>query len=231
MFRSASPGLWDTQDVELVTGGTTEASNGGWILADLDGDGDRDLVSPGHHVGTWVLANDGSGLFGAASAHPKVNDARSVRAGDFDEDGDVDLVIGNPWDLYVVPGDGTLTPGTPVKVGGLPGNGVWGRQPALDVDGDGHLDVLLVGPGPAMVRVAFGDGAGGFVLRQWSMGLGEEDRPSSAVHPGAVAAADLDGQAGLDLVVSGSGQDRGFLATVPSVDAAGRRFAAPEALA
>ena len=59
-------------------------------FADLDNDGDFDLVFPGRN---YVYLNDGSGVFTQSTTFPlgTVNDPRSVAFADIDNDGDLDF--------------------------------------------------------------------------------------------------------------------------------------------
>jgi len=67
----------------------------GAVLADLDGDGDRDLVVNTIGQGTWIRWNDGRGVF---SAGPVLNEGRAgegLALADADGDGDLDLYVAN----------------------------------------------------------------------------------------------------------------------------------------
>ena len=64
--------------------------------ADMDGDGDLDLVTCfrfGHSA--VVLLNDGAGRFGGIQQHYGTGEAMDVAVGDFDGDGDLDLATAN----------------------------------------------------------------------------------------------------------------------------------------
>ncbi len=157
-------------------------------FADLDGDGDHEMVLDGTCVGGTgevflqgcieVLPGDGAGGFGPAVRHlvgdPLV-DGVAVDLGDVDGDGDLDVVGG----ARGVNLDG----GGPVgQIVVFLGDGVGGFEgPSLlpaatetvavelaDFDVDGHLDAMTrseAPPGsttPSFGRVLFGDGAGHF---------------------------------------------------------------------
>lgn len=104
----------DASDASGVGAATFLSLSWGVVLADLDNDGDRDLVIANGHIYPQVdrhpqfgmvyaqrnqlLENDGTGHFVDASdrAGPGFEQARSSRgiaAGDYDNDGDLDLLI------------------------------------------------------------------------------------------------------------------------------------------
>jgi len=130
--------------------------------ADLDGDGDLDLVIPHRNGGqSFVYRNDASGgfeqrvPFGSPTAS-----IRSVRAADFDLDGTLDLaVIDERSGPAIFHGRPDLRLDSPLELGG-----VEARPYALevaDVDGNGRPDVI-VGYVGARPSVHFNDGAAGF---------------------------------------------------------------------
>ena len=69
----------------------------GTVLADVDGDGDLDLLVNGIGVGTRLFLNDGSGHFTESTRHrlSKRLGATSLALVDIDGDGDLDLYVAN----------------------------------------------------------------------------------------------------------------------------------------
>lgn len=124
-----------------------ETLTGTVALADVDGDGDLDIVDTGH--GGWsvdVLLNAGGGHFGAPSGNAVASPAQTA-IGDLDGDGRVDLVVAEQagdYGLGVLLGTGgglfgTLLQYPPQLHGG------YQAVVAADVDGDGKLDVATAG--------------------------------------------------------------------------------------
>jgi len=85
-------------------------------LADLDGDGDNDLLSASQddHKIAWFANTDGNGDFGTQNIiSVEVEEAQYVRAGDLDGDGDIDVVgVGRENALrgFINDGAGNFTP-------------------------------------------------------------------------------------------------------------------------
>jgi predicted nucleotidyltransferase len=120
-------------------------------FADIDGDGDSDLLVTGDGLGVIALiyTNDGSGNFTEMLNTPFEGvDFSSVSFGDVDGDGDADVLItgeNNSFQptatLYKNDGSGQYT-----EVNGTPFTGVKRSSTAFsDIDGDGDLDVLVTG--------------------------------------------------------------------------------------
>lgn len=113
------------------------------IMADLDGDGDIDIVSPsagGPLV--RILLNDGAGSFTAGTSLSSAGSVnRGVASGDVDGDGDIDLYIGT--DSSLVQNTLWINNGA----GGFTGTSIAGDSFKVfgavmgDVDGDGDLDL------------------------------------------------------------------------------------------
>jgi hypothetical protein len=174
--------LW--HDVtEMVLDSTAEWTNK-VELADLDGDGLLDLLfanggnysEPGEPELNRIFRNRGAGErfeeITAAVVGSTPDLTRVIKARDIDGDGDVDVFVGNtyqtPSRLFVNEGRGRFTersathlPRTPLSLG----DAEFG-----DVDGDGHLDLVLAdwGPGNNMTndggrtRLWLNDGTGRF---------------------------------------------------------------------
>lgn len=175
----------------------------GVTVLDVDGDGDLDIANANFGAGgVSVALNDGTGLFGAPVYYATggIGDW-PVSAGDFDEDGVLDLAVGMNLSEEIVimrgNGDGTFTP---IEAQGGVG-GCW-MLAAGDLNGDGHIDVTSANSFSNSGAVTFGDGTGA---------LGTPTVYSTASFPIASDVGDLDGDGDLDWVISHFGEDFHFL--------------------
>ena len=128
-------------------------------MADVDGDGDLDLLvanekPPGaeedyYKGGTQLMLNDGTGNFDPPVDLPDAGSrAYAIAVGDVDADGDVDILVGHgdnqPNELLINNGTGGFGVATDFPSGSVSSYAV-----ALgDVDGDGDLDALIGNAGP-----------------------------------------------------------------------------------
>ena len=156
LFRNSRNGTF--VDVTNAAGLATQFGPAlGVSTADFDGDGWLDffVANDGEENQLWINRHDGTFVNRALLAgvalgplgEPKAG--MGVDAGDFDEDGDEDLIVtnlaGEGHDLHVNDGTGTfLNGGAPAGVThrSLPYTGFGAGW--LDVDNDGWLDLLTV---------------------------------------------------------------------------------------
>lgn len=166
------------------------------VFADVDGDGDRDILyANGRHWAQLneVYLNNGAGQFTLGYAlGPEKATSYAVPAGDVDGDGDLDVVVANDragsW-VSLNDGTGHFAYAWPVGPEVEPT-----RSAQLeDLDGDGDLDVLVTNRGTA----------NGFYLNDGSGRFGPKrpfgDPDGSTI---AVAVGDVDGDGDADLVLA-----------------------------
>ena len=114
--------------------------------ADLDGDGDQDIVSASELDDkiAWYENLDGNGTFSTQQIiSTEVNSAHDVHAGDLDGDGDFDIIAASSADDAIVwfenvDGGGTFGPANEVTDAARFAQDVY----AADIDQDGDLDLL-----------------------------------------------------------------------------------------
>ncbi|MGM0581773.1 MAG: FG-GAP-like repeat-containing protein [Bacteroidota bacterium] len=85
-------------------------NNGYTKIADLDGDGDNDIITSGYNTWQDWLENKGNDVFESKSMHNYDSDKPELlEINDIDEDGDVDLVIYDDGrqELYILLNNGT----------------------------------------------------------------------------------------------------------------------------
>ena len=164
------PGLFENQgdgtfvDVAEARGITVDGPTNSPAWADLDNDGDLDLVLTGLGLGRhFLFINQAGERFteeaferGAAILEPTVHRGGSVAFGDYDEDGFVDIYVAEWGGLGETRGYGRLLrnrgvdgPGFFDDVtaeAGLFTNAIRGFSPTfVDLDDDGDLDLTITG--------------------------------------------------------------------------------------
>ena len=123
------------------------------------------------------------------------NFPETVRTGDFNNDGVLDLVVANGKDdtvsILLGNGDGTFTAGAPVPVAGFPF-----FTAVADFNGDGLADVAVTSADDNTVTILLGNGDGTFHQAAGS------PIPGFDYNPAQVIAADFNGDGIPDLAVA-----------------------------
>ena len=113
-------------------------------LADFDNDGDLDImfVSEDDQVNELYF-NNGSGVFEDRShLIPVKGISNAVEAGDFDQDGHIDIIIGNKGQNYYLKNTGgKFVDQTSTRLPAY--NDITQDLEAGDIDGDGDLDLIV----------------------------------------------------------------------------------------
>ena len=184
--------------------------------ADIDGDGDMDVLSAsrGDDKIAWYENTDGLGSFGSEQIiSTDADHARSVYAADIDGDGDMDVLSASRGDDKIAwyentDGLGSFGPEQIITTDADHATSVY----AADIDGDGDMDVLSASRGDDKIAwYENTDGLGSF---------GPELIISTdADHARSVYAADIDGDGNMDVLSASRGDDKiawyknmGFLA-------------------
>lgn len=178
---------------------------GGLAVADLDADGDPDVVIVRTGGAGTYYRNDGGGVFSVQTASfgaglDMIRNSWAAVLADFDNDRDADLhvAVDRARDFHAHNnGDGTFA-----NVSGQVGTTSIGFDMGLavgDIDNDGDLDIYSTNIGYGVLYV--NDGAGNFTQEADSRGVGTWTWAPTAVGWGTVFAdLDLDGDEDLSFV-------------------------------
>ena len=171
-------------------------------LADVDGDGFEDLLGRPPLGGIEARLADGAGGFAPPIASA-VNGGSSLATADFDDDGNIDVVIGSYDDLHVGLGDGR---GAFVEVSTFPlASHITMDSDAADLTGDGAADVVLVSRQVSFTTewhslwILPGDGAGALGTAITNLTYATY---SGDLYTDDLLLADVDGDGDLDVVVA-----------------------------
>jgi hypothetical protein len=165
--------------------------------ADLDNDGDLDLVTAnylGHTLS--VLLNEGSGTFAAHVAHPVAPYPQHLMSADLDGDGRVDLACSNGGSnvISVVWNQGNGVLAAPTQYGVPAG----GPIAAVDLNGDRQLELMCTNVDVLEYTLS----------TLWNQGNRSFAPPMSRElgrYPHSVAGVDLDEDSDTDLICAGNG--------------------------
>lgn len=177
------------------------------MYQDIDGDGDVDLLAEWGSY-QWpngqsrILRNDGKMTFSNVTAETGLsgNDMSIKGVGDFDQDGDPDLlVIENKQrlELYLNDGKGHFTKKAGALAGGEGGISMasWGLAVVTDFDNDGIADIIM--DGKNFLKIFRGTGGGDFTYVNKAWGI--KDVAASSVDDG-LCFGDVDGDGDLDII-------------------------------
>jgi hypothetical protein len=182
------------QPLPLVPGTLAFNITGG----DFNNDGNLDLafgwVSAPHVGATRILLGNGDGTFRTTDTGLEFPGVNGAATGDFNGDGKLDLVtcISTMGGCYLFPGNGDGTFASPQTLAA----NLWGPIVAVDLDGDGHLDIVSAPSdhGPS-IDVLWGDGKGNFNLQAVPVPAWDYN----------IAVGDIDGDGRKDIVLGSSG--------------------------
>lgn len=161
------------------------------ILADVDGDGDLDIVASNRTNRVTVTFNEGDETFSPFVAYDVAALVESIAVGDIDGDSDVDIVTASlstqSVSMLLNNGDGSFSQEIVIGSTGGPVNTV----EIADIDNDLDNDLIVVNGGNV-----------GILLNQGSAVFAAPTVFPAGIFPNAVAISDIDGDLDLDLMVA-----------------------------
>ena len=183
---------------------------------DIDGDGDEDMVvewgrydteqaTPPVFGLTRIYRNDGSGNFTNVTAEAGLTEANLaiLGVGDFDQDGDTDLIGLEskkfPHSIFLNDGSGHFVKKDGAVTGAPSGSAnyaSWGIASMTDFDNDGIADIIV--DGRNYLHMLHGTGGGAFTYANLTWG-GIVNTAEASVDNGYTF-GDIDGDGDLDLI-------------------------------
>jgi FG-GAP-like repeat/Abnormal spindle-like microcephaly-assoc'd, ASPM-SPD-2-Hydin/FG-GAP repeat len=166
-------------------------------VADLNSDGNLDVVVSGNANNIWVLFGDGDGTFQPAATYT-ISGVSFYALADFNGDGKPDILAVGGSTIYVLLNNGDGTFGAPVSIAfstNVPGVIAIG-----DFNGDGKADISVPVAAPqngsSAVSILLGNGDGTF-----QPPINSSDYVTT---PNSAQVADLNGDGKLDILWGGS---------------------------
>ncbi|MCP9496174.1 MAG: FG-GAP-like repeat-containing protein [Pyrinomonadaceae bacterium MAG19_C2-C3] len=198
-------GTFGSANPYLVASGAQPIS---LTAGDFDGDGDQDLAVASEATTTnnvFIMTNSGTGAFTTAAPTLTAPSPRSIVAGDFDGSGRFDLAVANNGtrnvSVLLNNNAGGFNAAVNYSVGpsAPPTNPLPTSVATSDLNGDGHLDLVVSSHAMNYVSILLGNGAGGFgTATTFSLGTVGD----LTVQPFSVAVGDFNGDTRPDIVVA-----------------------------
>ena len=192
---SVFPGNGDgTFGTKVTTSsGTTNANISDLSIADIDGDGFKDVVLADTNISsTTIMINKGSFTFGSKANYNTGSLPYSVFTGDLNNDGKIDVVSanqsGNSVSVLINDGSGVMRSKVDYTTGSNPENLSLG-----DFNGDGKIDIVTTNYGANTMSILLNKGNGTFNTKvDYVTGAGPE----------GISAGDINGDNKPDIVVA-----------------------------
>ncbi|HKG97562.1 MAG TPA: CRTAC1 family protein, partial [Pyrinomonadaceae bacterium] len=199
-FRQDSPSVFKdvTSETKLPAAILNKSTESAWS-ADIEADGDLDIVLSAAYSVPTVLRNNGDGSFTEIQPFPNIEGLRDFAWADLDADGDPDAaIIDGPLQLHVFSNErqGQFTERA------VPGPVLANAIAVMDVDNDGVLDLLAVQSGGAIMRLSDKDHGLDWVRTE----IAKLPKPPNFSISGPLnfEIADVDNNGGLDLLILSS---------------------------
>ncbi len=166
-------------------------------LADVDGDGDLDLLVVNFSADSVsIRLNDGAGTFGAITPYSTGAGPIGVETGDFDRQNGMDFVVSNyssnTVSVFTNNGSGSYS-STDYATGSNPIDAV-----TEDFNKDGYTDIIVFNRSGASATILLNDGDGTFTSSGTITNLG--------TNKDMIWATDIDNDNDIDIVTGGAGQ-------------------------
>jgi hypothetical protein len=222
VFEQLSPSIFGS-DPAMTLGSAADTSGPHAVAAaDLDGDGRLDIVSANRTGGSLAIFYQGASGGFASAADVVVGGALGapnfVAAADLDGDGRVDLVsangTGNNLTVFLQAPVGGFSGVSAASIGGVATTKSPVHVLAVDIDGDGDVDLISANSTGNDITIFLNPGNGVFPASPSRTIGGNATTPS----PRYLAVGDVDGDGDLDIVCAAGGNNSiaVFLQSTPS---------------